>query len=128
MFRVEYLASVFCISDNQLVNNFGFLVRGAAKEFYWMVIEKTSNLDLSWKQLRCAFVNQYQIRRSDSDIKRMLDSRKQKNREPFQDFYNDLLCISLPLREPMLDQDLIELMQRNMRYGLQIDCAGKLFR
>lgn len=128
LFRVEYLASVFGISDSQLVKNFGFLVRGVAKEFYWMVIEKTANLDLSWKQLRCAFINQYQIRRSDSDIKRILDARKQRNRESFQDFYNDLLCLSLPLREPLFDQDLIELMQRNMRYGLQVECAGKGFR
>lgn len=128
LFRVEFLAAAFEISEDQLVKNLGFLLKGPAKEFYWVVVEKTARTGLTWKQLRCVFVNQYQDRRTDSDIRHMLDLRKQKFKEAIQDFYNDLLAISLPLRVPLNDLEILELIKRNMRYGLQTAVAGESFK
>lgn len=126
LFRVQYLASSFEITEEQLVKNLGFLLKGPAKEFYWVLVEKAQNL--TWQQLRCAFINQYKDRRTDSDIRHILDLRKQRFKENIQDFYNDLLAISLPLRTPLTDLETLDLMKRNMRAGLQISIAGEQFR
>lgn len=83
---------------------------------------------VSWIQLKCAMSERFQDRRTDYDIRRSLDVRKQKHGENFLEFYNTLLTMAIPLKTPLKEPDLFNIIKRNMRSGLQIATAANKFR
>lgn len=126
LYRVQHLAKVYSIRDEDLVNDVQFLLSGEACEYYWLYIKTTPNTN--WINLKEALMNRFQDRKTDFDIKCELHKRKQNApRETFLEFYSAILSISYTLKAPLSDKDLIDLMMMNMRDGLQISLAGESF-
>lgn len=124
-YRVESLAVSNGVSTEFLVRNLNVLLNGKAREWYWVYMERQGNVQ--WQSLKCAMIHRFQDRRTDADIRQALERRKQRIKESFLDFYNEILSMSLPLKQPMTESETLGLLIRNMRPGLQANFAGKQF-
>lgn len=123
LFRVEHLARTHRVTENELKDQFGVLLKGSALNWYWCYLERNPNL--TWSQLRNAIIERFQDRRTDDDIRRILDSRKQKSGETFMEFYNEILSLSLRFRNPISDADILRTLRYNMSIGLQNHLADQ---
>lgn len=54
-----------------------------------------------------------------------MDDRKQKTGESFVDFYYDILSMTMPLKIPLSESELLEILKKNMRIGLITHLAGR---
>lgn len=115
--RVEHLAKSEDIIESRLVNELHYVLRGTAVEWYWTLIER--NKEISWSALKTEIKKRFQDRRSDFDIRYQIDSRKQRPRDSFYEFYNDLISLSLQLETPLTDAEIMRIIRQNMRPGLQ---------
>lgn len=123
--RVERMAFRYQISQTRLVDDVSFLLEGDAKEWYWTYLEKMEIV--SWEQLKMELIRRFQLRKSDDDIYIDMSSRKQDYpRESFYDFYFGILQMSLQLRIPMPDHELIRYLKANMRPGLHLALGNQL--
>lgn len=115
--RVEHMAQSENISEKRLVNELHYVLRNAAVEWYWTMIERNPNI--SWSALKNEIRKRFQDRRSDLDIRLQIESRKQRARDSFYEFYHDLISLSLQLETQLTDAELMRIIRRNMRPGLQ---------
>lgn len=131
IFRVEATAkNVFHISEEQLVNEFGALLKNEAQEWYWSYMQrKGGRANVSYRQLKNDIIARYRDRRSDYELKYQLSSRKQnyREKEEFRKFYDEMLILSTRLRKPIPDDEFLEMVKRNMRPGLQIALVNRHF-
>lgn len=130
LFRVESIAfSIFRISLDQLVNEFCVFLKDDALNWYWGYRQRYSYAQISYEQFRHDLIARFKDGHTDMDIKHILNNRHQKVREheDFRKFYDEILRIASRLKIPMLDQELIEILRRNMRPGLQLAMANKTF-
>lgn len=76
---------------------------------------------ISYDQFKIDIEARFCDKHSDFDLKNSLNNRKQKSREDFRKFFNDVLSIFSRLRRPSLSDDsLMEILIRNMRPGLHL--------
>lgn len=123
LYRVERLANNNRIPLDSLVNDLGAVLKGEAYEYYWILLERSGQL--TWQQLKEAMTYRFDDRRTDDEIWDVLNSRKQKTKEQFIVFYNQILSASLSLRVPITESQLTVLLRRNMRPGLREKFAGE---
>lgn len=109
-----------------MVNELFFLLKGAASEYYWAVLEQEKHT-VTWALLKKKFQDRFRDPRQDLDILRAIDARHQKKGENFMEFYTEIQTMSVPLSEPMKEKDLIILLMRNMSTELQYKLAGETF-
>lgn len=126
LFRVERLATSFGIPRIHLVDELHFLLRGQAAEFYWSVLEQNQGI-VDWDTMSLALRKRFIDRRADIDIRRSIDCRRQKTKEPFIEFYADILDMAIPLRTQLSPNDLLMTLLRNMSLELQHKLAGEHF-
>lgn len=123
--RVERMALRYQISQNRLVDDLSFLLDGDAKEWYWTYLEKMGYV--TWVQLKAELIRRFQIRKSDDDVYIDMSTRKQDYpKESFYDFYFAILQMSMQLRVPMPDHELIRFLKANMRPGLHLALGNQL--
>lgn len=126
LFRVERLAMSNGIPIEYLVDELHFLVRGQASEYYWSVLEQNRG-HITWDQMKTAMRERYRDPRTDFDIRRAIDCRRQKRNEPFIEFYSEILDMAIPLRNRLSDDDILMILIRNMSNELQYKLAGLNF-
>lgn len=56
---------------------------------------------------------------SDTDVREMIRDRKQKESESFEKFYHAILYLTDRLKHPILDQELVEILRRNLKPSLK---------
>lgn len=128
LFRVESIAvGVFRLNLDQLVNEFCVFLKDDAQNWYWNYRHRNSRNVLRYAQFRQDLITRFRDRHSDYDIKYMLSSRRQhfKESEDFRKYYDEIHKISSRLQDPLPDSELLEIMRRNMRPGLQLALANK---
>lgn len=125
LYRVREIAKDHGVQKNQLVGQLGSVLQDEAFDFYWTYRERNGNV--SWSELKRAFIYRFSDRRTQEDVWHSLDARKQRSNEPFLEYYNAVLDISLSLKKPIKDSRLIRLLKDNMRPSLQSQLAGKNF-
>lgn len=123
LYRVERLANNNRIPLDSLVNDLGAVLKGEAYEYYWILLERSGQI--TWQLLKEAMTYRFDDRRTDDEIWDVLNSRKQKTKEQFIVFYNQILSASLSLRVPITESQLTVLLRRNMRPGLREKFAGE---
>ena len=117
LMRVEHLAKSEKIPTQRLVTDLHYILKGNANEWYWTFIERNPNI--TWDNLKVELNKCFQGPRTDDDIRSQMEGRKQKHRESFCEFYQELISMSLQLEVPITDQEIIRIIKRNMRAGLQ---------
>lgn len=125
LYRVREIAKDHGVQKNLLVGQLGSVLQDEAFDFYWTYRERNGNV--TWSDLRRAFIYRFSDRRTQEDVWHSLEARKQRSNEPFLEYYNAILDISLSLKKPIKDSRLIRLLKDNMRPSLQSQLAGKTF-
>lgn len=130
VFRVESIAvGVFRVNLDQLVNEFCAFLKDNAQTWYWTYRQRYANQQISYAQFKRDLISRFRDSRTDFDIRYLISNRKQNHREneEFRRFYDEVLQLVARLKVPMSDAELLELVRRNMRPGLQILLASKQF-
>lgn len=115
LYRVERLGKIHQIAKSKLVDEISFLLKDTAATWYWRYLKKTKCND--WFRLKKDF-RAYFDDRSDENIIRYIENRKQRTRESFADYYKDIRSKILNLSTDYEDNDLMRILYKNMRPGL----------
>lgn len=117
IFRTEHLAKTSNIPLVVVADNLYILLRGIALQFYWECIKKL-NVN-TWPALKSEMISRFKNRHIVSQIRSALDIRKQKYNESFYSFYNSIMTISAPMQDLLSQDDLLNILRKNMRPGLR---------
>lgn len=118
IFRVEQQARLYGVSPQALVLGFGNLLRDRAAQWYWTSQRQFGYVN--WEDLKAAFIRRYSPHRdTDHDIRSKIESRKQQVGESFNDFCQDLEALAVRLVWRMSENELIEVLRRNMTMSLR---------
>lgn len=116
----EFIYRITCLTRENFNGNFNHICRnlhvlltGKAKEWYWRYHKSVESIE--WEAFCLAFRWQYKDYRTSFDIREELHSRKQKPNESFEAFYDAVHEILDQLPSPMADQEIIEIISRNLR-------------
>lgn len=118
IFRVERQAQLDGVTQAALVIGIGDLLTDRASQWYWMYQRKDEGLN--WGELRQAFINRFSPRReTDHAIRSKIENRKQRPGESFGDFCLDIEGLAVKLSGRMSEDDIIEVLRRNMTLYLR---------
>lgn len=123
IFRIESIATgVFNVNLDSLVNEFCTFLRDEAQSWYWSYMQRNTGKRITYTQFRVDFMARFRDMRSDFDIKCSLSNRKQnyRDKEEFRKYFDAMMAISARLAKTIPDDELLEIIKRNMRPGLQI--------
>ena len=125
VFQLETMAKSLNLSDELLFTEICFVLKGNALRYYWTY--RRSNFNSTWSKFRNDLIERFKDRRTEFELRRLVESRKQHSREPFMNFYNDVWSLTLQCRKAYSDEDLIEILRLNMHPALQINLTDKHF-
>lgn len=118
LFRVERLAQLDGVPTAALPIGIGVLLTDRAAQWYWTGQRKQG--DETWAELKQAFIRRYRPQReSDHDIRALIEGRKQRTGEQFGDFCQDIEALAVRLTRRMPEDELVEIMRRNMLMSLR---------
>lgn len=123
--QVETLANSMNISSQSLLNELSFVLKGTALHWYWNY--RRHNPNLSWNQLRVTFLEKFEDRRTDIEIRQEIESRRQSPKESFLQFYQHVWGLTLQCHTPYPEDRLIEVLMRNMNPQLQYHLTDRYF-
>lgn len=116
----EFLYRIQCLTEENFNGNFDYicanlhvLLTGKAKDWYWKYHKSVNRIE--WDSFCSALKKQYRDYRTTYDIREELHNRKQKVNESFEVFFDAITDISDRLDVPLEDEDLIEIITRNLR-------------
>lgn len=125
LFQVETLASSLNMSDELLFTEICFVLKGNALRYYWTY--RRSHPDSTWKQFRKDLIERFKDRRTEFELRRLVESRKQHSKETFLNFYNDVWSLTLQCKKMYSEEDLIDVLRLNMHPALQLNLTDKTF-
>lgn len=118
LFRVEKQAQLYGVSKTALAIGFGELLKGKAEQWYWTYQRQFDGV--TWEELRAAFRRRYAPHQdTDHEIRSKLENRRQRIGEPFNSFCQDMEALATRLNRRMDEEELIELIRRNMQMTLR---------
>lgn len=118
VFRVERQAQLHGVSDRALVIGVGNLLRDRAAQWFWTYQRQNGNA--TWAELKRAFIDRYApCRETDYEIRSKIEARKQSPSERFNDYCQDVEALAVRLNRQMPDDELVEVLRRNMQMGLR---------
>lgn len=118
LFRVERQAQLDGVSNTALALGIGDLLTDRAAQWFWTYQRK--NERLTWVDLRDAFIRRYASQRdTDYEIRAKIETRKQRVGEHFGDFCQDIEALAVRLTRRMPEDELIEVLRRNMNMRLR---------
>lgn len=126
LYRFENSALSYGTPVHRFIDEIKGFLEEYALEYYWTYREE--NPCATWYELREALRTQFQDYRDDFDIRSLLENRKQRPRESFEEFFNDIRRLSVRLRTPMSEIETIMMLVRNMNSELQYKLAGQIPR
>ena len=123
--QIETLAKSMKINHDTLLNEISFVLKGTALHWYWSF--RRNNPYLKWQQLKSTFLEKFEDRRTDVEIRHMIESRRQYPRESFMQFYQHVWSLTLQCQTPYPEDRLIEVLRRNMYPQLQYHLTDRYF-
>lgn len=116
----EFLYRINCLTVENfngnydyICNNLHILLTGKAKDWYWRYHKSVTKIE--WEPFCAALKYQYKDFRTSFDIREELHNRKQKPSETFESFYDAISEIIDNLSEPLEEEEIIEIVTRNLR-------------
>lgn len=114
LYRVRTLTRENLNNDfSQLCKNLPLLLSGKAQDWFWRYHKQVDHIE--WEPFCLAIKYQYKEFRSSFDIKEEIRARKMKSNENFETFYEAVSSLLDRLDSPMPEQELIEILTRNLR-------------
>lgn len=117
LFRFESLAKRDRILDRDLDSLLPRFLKETAEKWFWVYIRK--NPEASYPQIRAAMVQRFSGYDTEREVRRMIENRKQRAKEPFNDFVLDLESLNCQLTASFSERELIEIIRDNMDPMLQ---------
>lgn len=114
---VEHQATINGVHLKQIANDLSYFLKGIAADWFWDFVQRHGEVD--WVFLKTELIKRFADRRTDLELRRVIDSKKQKPHEKFIDFYSSIMSMSLQMENPLPDSELIFIITQNMRAGLQ---------
>lgn len=122
----EFIYRVNALTRSSLRGNFTALCQnahvlfeGKAKSWFWRYHHSVAALD--WIEICEALKRDFKDFRTDSDVKESMRNRKQRSNEPFEGYLDIIMRMSDGLRNPMTDQELVELVVRNLLPEIRLE-------
>lgn len=120
LYRVKTLTNETFDGDFSVIcKNFNTLLAGKAREWYWRY-RKTVDV-ISWEDFCKAIRSQYKDMKSSFDIREELRNRKQRPGETYDNFFDALSMIADRLPRPIVEEELIGIIARNLRPEIRQD-------
>lgn len=114
LYRVRSLTSENFSNDFSLIcKNLPILLTGKALAWYWRYHKQVDSIE--WKDFCTALRYQFKDFRSNFDIREEVRNRKMKSGESFETFYEEVSSMLDRLEIPMLEDELVEILTRNLR-------------
>lgn len=105
-----------------VVGNFHNLLKrpSSADRWYWSWVysKHIERVDITWELLREALISRFSSAQTDEDITRLLNDKRQKPSEKFDEFFEDFMVIHDGLTVPKSDIELIAILKRNVNNKL----------
>lgn len=118
IFRVERQAQLNGVSHAALAIGLGDLLTERAATWYWTYQRAGECGD--WFELKRALLQRYAPRKdTDNEIRAKIEGRKQRLGESFGDFCQDVEAIAVRLVQRMNEEELVEVLRRNMQMALR---------
>lgn len=118
IFRVENLADLYSVQVGALTIGIGHLLTGRAAQWFWT--HQRQHRGTTWEQWKVAFFMRFAPHtESDFEIRARIERRHQEQNEVFRDFCQDVEAMAIRLRRPMLEDELVEVIRRNMAVYLK---------
>lgn len=120
LYRIRSLTNDNFNGDYAVIcRNLNTLLTGKAKEWYWRYHKQTPCLN--WNEFCEAIRGQYKDFKTSFDIREEIRNRKQKANESFDAFFEAVSAIMDRLPRPMTEEELIEILPRNLRPEVRQD-------
>lgn len=124
-FQLETVAASMKLSEESLLMEMSTVLKEVALQWYWTY--RRHNPLASWSKFKFDFIERFKDRRTDFEIRRSIESRKQQANENFIDFYHHIWSLTLQCRIPYRDEELIQLLISNMKPALQYHLTDRRF-
>lgn len=118
IYRAEQQASLYGVTGKALAMGIGDLMAGRANQWFWTFRRQMP--DANWSDFKLAFLRRYAPHKdSDYEIRSKNQNRKQRANESFNEFCQDIEALAVRLLRPMPNDELIEILRRNMLMDLR---------
>lgn len=116
LFKIDTLKSRWNCSSEQVVASFHTLLRGKAESWFWSYLRQNTNT--TYDQLKLAIMKQFGQSENECDkIVRMIE-RRQLPKEPFDDYFMEMIGMNSRLSQPMNDNKMVDLIKNNVKESL----------
>lgn len=120
LYRVTTLTNENFDSDFRVIcKNLNILLAGKAREWYWRYHKLVQSI--TWEEFCKAIRGQYKEMKSSFDLREEIRNRKQKPGETYDAFFDALSSIADRLPRPMIEEEFIEIIARNLRPEIRQD-------
>lgn len=118
VFRVERQAQLYGVTLPALVIGIVNLLSGRAAQWYWTNQRQVENS--TWAQFKQALIRRYAPhKQTDYEIRSRIENRKQQQSESFNEFCQDIEALAVRMVRRMPEEELIEILKRNMTMTLR---------
>lgn len=118
LFKVDTLRNRTKCSDEHLLANFQIFLSGKAEVWYWEFIKQ--NDDPSYAFLKYSISQEFGLSETDDDILLKIRTRKQQQKESYDDFHSAVVSMNARLREPLSDNRLMAIIKSNVNTNLKL--------
>jgi len=119
VYRVSALTTANLYGDFQILcNNISVLLEDRAATWFWRFHARQGGI-FSWATFCQQLSEEYGDRRTDFKIREFIRNRKQRDKERFDSYYNDVLHLVDKLSNPLSNAELIDILRNNLRPELQ---------
>ena len=119
LYRVSALTTQNLQGNFQLLcNNISILLEDRASTWFWR-FHASMGGQFSWADFCTQLSEEFRDRRSDFRIRELIRNRKQKEKEKFDTYYNEVLLLVDRLAQPLPIPELVEILRNNLRPELQ---------
>lgn len=116
IFRIEHLAELHGVTEENLFSGFHCLLTGSASRWYWQLLEDhRDNPSLDYAVVKREICRHFRSTKTDMEIITELVQRKQQIGESFDDFYTDMHNLSFGLQRKMAERELVDIIKGNLR-------------
>ncbi|XP_075160303.1 uncharacterized protein LOC142233307 [Haematobia irritans] len=122
IFKIDTLSKRSHCSVDYLMDNFQIFLTNKAETWYWRYIRQHPRS--TFDQLKNALNKEFGSLESDNEVKLRISTRRQHNKESYDDYHTAIMQMNQRLRCPLSDSTLIEIMRENVNSELRLMLFG----
>lgn len=120
LYRIRSLTYSYFGGDFSIIcNNLHILLSGKARDWFWAYHKNVQSIQ--WQEFCEAIRSKYRDYKSSFQIQEEIRNRKQRLGETFDTFFDDVSAIMNRLATPLPENDLVEILIRNLRPEIRQD-------